>query len=104
EEAIRERMTKLVRTPGKINLNTLRDEQALAALVDDLFLAKFADPNGRMTTSDPGLEPLGAGSDLNPGPGNLPTYEDARNWMDELRLARDGIDPVNFFATNANDR
>jgi hypothetical protein len=104
EEAIRERLTRIVRTPGKINLNTLRDEHALAALVDDLFLAKFTDPNGRMTTTDPDLEPLGGGSNVNPGLGNLPTYVETRNWMDELRLARDGIDPVNYFAATADDR
>src|SRR5690606_16671274 len=62
EEAIRERLSRIVRTPGKINLNTLRDEQALAALVDDPFLMKFDDPNGRMTTTPSALESFTGGT------------------------------------------
>ncbi|WP_437186340.1 hypothetical protein SH668x_003489 [Planctomicrobium sp. SH668] len=60
------------RTPGKVNLNTLRNETVLAGLIDDPFV----------------LNPLG----------NIeyPTrdrFETNRNWFLEHKVARDGRDP-----------
>ena len=99
EDSIRERLTQIVRTPGRVNLNTVRDETVLAALIDDPFIQRFSEFNQRMTMVDFNLQPAGAGSNPNPGPGNTPTYRDTRNMMDEMRLARDGVDPVNYFTS-----
>ena len=62
----------LRRTPGLINLNTIRDETILAALLDD----NLHTPLGAAL---PTTDPL--------SPGTL-----GRNWYRELRVSRDGVD------------
>jgi hypothetical protein len=60
------------RTPGKINLNTVRDETVLAGLIDDPY-------------------------HINPITSDRPTqdqYDAGRNWYLDLRRARDGVDPL----------
>ncbi len=59
------------RTPGKVNLNTIRDESVLAGLVDD---PHCIDPRNKMSATTEGL--------------------DGRKWYDEFRRARDGVDPL----------
>lgn len=61
------------RVPGKINLNTVRDETVLAALIDDEVHLNY----------------------LNQTNDNLTTTPLQRNWFQELLHARDGVD---FFA------
>jgi hypothetical protein len=75
DESLRDRMTLINRTPGRINLNTLRDETVLAALLDDEHIGRFT---AAPFVSDDTFEGVG------------------RNWHRELLLARDGIDPLNF--------
>ncbi|MBX3436623.1 MAG: hypothetical protein KF861_03965 [Planctomycetaceae bacterium] len=83
EGAVRERVAKLVRTPGKINLNTLRDEAVLAAILDDQHVKRFDAP----LYPDEKLKVTKVTEDA--------LQDDARNWYRELLLARDGIDPLN---------
>lgn len=60
----------LNRTPGLINLNTVRDEAVLAALLDDEL--HFPVASARSTTTD--------------------ALSSGRNWYTELRVSRDGVD------------
>jgi len=74
DDAIRHRLARIVRKPGKINLNTVRDETVLAAILDDQHIQRFMN--------------IGAQTDdVVQGSG--------RNWYRELVLARDGVDPMN---------
>ena len=86
EQAIRERLVDIVRTPGNLNLNMIRHEEVFAGLIDDPMIDRFNSTTTplRMTDVTQAIEPR-AGTESD-------------NWMDELRLARDGIDPVNYFA------
>ena len=72
-DTIRDGLALRRRTDGRINLNTLRHEAALAGLGDDELQLAMASNPARPTTD--GLD--GA----------------ARNWFDQLLLARDGLDP-----------
>ncbi|MCA9109924.1 MAG: hypothetical protein KDA52_08265, partial [Planctomycetaceae bacterium] len=72
EDTIREENNNIVRDPGRINLNTLRHESVLAAILDDPHIERFA-TIPFMTTD---------------------ALDNARNWYNELQLARDGIDPI----------
>ncbi len=81
DEAIKERLTRLVRTPGKININTVRDEAVLAAILDDAHIQRF-NAVAPFQTTDSFDNTVG----------------EVRNWYNELILARDGIDPLNAFA------
>ncbi len=74
--AIRERLDRIIRTPGRININTVRDEAVLAAILDDKHINRF-DAAGFGQTED--TVEAGGG----------------RNWYRELTLARDGVDPLN---------
>jgi hypothetical protein len=60
----------LTRTPGLINLNTVRDQSVLAALLDDDLHFPLA--SARSTTDD--------------------AISGGRNWYNELRVSRDGVD------------
>ncbi|WP_437205389.1 hypothetical protein [Planctomicrobium sp. SH664] len=72
-------LPKMRRTPGKVNLNLVRDESVLAALIDDPMLYSdtpaFADSSAEQN----------AGFDI------------GRNWYRELLRSRDMIDPFLFF-------
>ncbi|MGE0374665.1 MAG: hypothetical protein AB7Q45_04550 [Planctomycetaceae bacterium] len=81
DDAIRERLDLLVRTPGKININTVRDEAVLAAILDDAHIGRF----GTADSTDDSIEAL-------------------RNWFTELQLARDGIDPLNWAGPAAGSK
>lgn len=69
------------RTPGKINLNTMRHEQVLAGLIDEPTHLNPFDGVGVATTNGN----LAARS-------NDPT-DPTRNWWREFLFSRDGIDP-----------
>lgn len=65
------------RTPGKINLNTVRHESVLAGLVDDAMIDRF---------------------------GNAPTnsnagFDNGRNWFRELVRSREPVDHFLYFRT-----
>lgn len=63
-----------LRTPGKMNLNTMRDETVLLALLDD----ELRFPAGATGNPTDDLIASGAGS--------------SRNWYQDLRISRDGLD------------
>ena len=85
-----------IRDPGKINLNTIRHPEVLAALIDDrsVIQQEFGtdDVNGDGTFNSP--------EDTN-GNGGLPQFladqtgEPGRDWWIDFLTARDGFDPLN---------
>lgn len=92
-----------VRTPGKINLNTVRHEHVLAALIDD---PTHLNPlNGGGELAAPGPDVFGSPGNLQIQPFakvnrsndfsevKLPADLPARNWWREFVRSRDGIDP-----------
>jgi len=68
------------RTPGKINLNTLRYPEVLAAILDDKEVFQYKD----LTTAAPNKEYLSDRAE-----GAL-----QRDWWQQFVVARDGSDPI----------
>ena len=69
------------KTPGLINLNTLRHESVLAAMIDDPTIARLPADFG------------------NPASTDVPDYQTDstfgdRNWFFDTMVARDGLDPI----------
>lgn len=64
-------MTLRRRIPGRVNLNTLRHEEVLGAVINDAAELELINPSARSTTDK---------------------FTPARNWYDELRRTRDGDD------------
>ncbi|MCA8996775.1 MAG: hypothetical protein KDA80_07315, partial [Planctomycetaceae bacterium] len=62
------------RTPGRINLNTLRHETVLAGLIDDELIERYGD---FPTSTEPSLG-----------------FDGSRNWFRELQKSRDGADQI----------
>lgn len=81
---------KLNRVPGRLNLNTLRDRQVLAALIDDREVVVSEMDTNRNKLID-------LGEDLN-GDGRLglvdATGDTGRDWWEQFLEARDQLDPV----------
>lgn len=74
EESIADRLAWKRRTPGKINLNTVRDSSILKGVVDDLDQLGIIDGAGLPSTTD--------------------QYDTARDWYSALLSRRDGSDPI----------
>lgn len=77
-DEVADQMTLRRRIPGRVNLNTLRYEEVLGAVLNDAAQLQLVNPaarstQDRFTTSLPGLP-------------------NGRNWYDELRRTRDGQD------------
>ena len=79
------------RVPGKINLNTLRDESVLAASLDDETHLSYGIA---MSNANPREYQLGTYDNLTRTTSNDPY----RNWFNELIRSRDGID---YFANSS---
>ncbi|REJ72907.1 MAG: hypothetical protein DWQ29_19765 [Planctomycetota bacterium] len=78
-QEIQDRMALLRRTPGHINLNTLRHDPVLAGLIDDPQIRRFGTGSG----------------DLPDFVNTFPSddgYDAGRNWFQQLLVARDGLD------------
>ncbi|HVJ84692.1 MAG TPA: hypothetical protein VM452_03550, partial [Caulifigura sp.] len=79
EETVAGQIDLQRRAPGKINLNTLRDETVLKGVIDDNDqLVRFDASTGLPSTTD--------------------TYEATRNWYSALLATRDGVDPISTVA------
>ncbi|MFV0446591.1 MAG: hypothetical protein ACK5Q5_23725, partial [Planctomycetaceae bacterium] len=92
-DEVADRMASRRRVPGKINLNTVRTENNLAAVINDrdqlINLQSPYFPADPYLPADDVFMPSGL------APPHSPTY---RNWYLELRRSRDGVDTL--FAAN----
>jgi hypothetical protein len=110
DESVRNRLTWNRRTPGRANLNTIRDATVLAGLLDDAdqiqamqILANPYGPDGQpgVATTDDDMDSTTDEADEYLWPGSddvhltMDGYDDNdRNWMANLLAKRDGDDPL----------
>lgn len=73
------------RLPGRLNLNTIRDEAVFKGVLDDNDQLAVVDASGLPTTND-----------------NAQYQGTGRNWYNVLLALRDGLDPTAFALTGTN--
>jgi hypothetical protein len=84
------------RTPGKINLNTLRYPDVLAGLVDesDVYALTFTTAFGPGLNFPAGLSVPSSLPDQHGDQVSVPTAAATRDWWLQFLTSRDGIDPL----------
>jgi hypothetical protein len=85
------------RTPGKINLNTLRHPDVLAGLLDesDIYTLQYSNPYPGSTPPLSNLQvPLSLPDQTGDTVVNNPAVPPVRDWWLQFLTARDGVDPL----------